>query len=327
MKTRRTVATKDHSPLPVLHFGAGRGTRLGLSAYEEFNASSPGGVALTFVDAQPGTALAVVKEAKERGIMAQALEARVEDIIDQLPTSEQTACVVSALDHGEPTAQVIEHTPETIYSIGTLVIKIPGWQLGGLSFCLGPNHLPERPIVARLFRRIGTVTMPRGSTATFGSDGALEDRAGEPFLRAALASRLSGILRKAIARLQPEVNPLELTIDMGQSWMPVFIVERPATWSDPSELAERTIERITHPLMRGESFAIFELLESPIAIRIHIVRLRFDGRVVVEGAAGSIDTASVAREAEQEAQARAAAALARAEKTTLSKTQPVLTTD
>lgn len=325
MRTRRTVATKDRPPLPVLHFGAGRGTRLGLSAYQEFNASSSVGVLPTFVDAQPGAALAVVKEAKERGIMAQALEARVEDVIEHLSTSEQVALVVVALDHGEAIAEIIEHTSGEIYVIGTLVIKIPGGPLYGLSFCLGPDNLEEWPKVARLFRQIGRLTMPRGSSATFGAEGELADRAGEPFLRAALASRLSGILRKAIARLKPEVNPLELTVDLGQSAMPVFIVEGGSEWADPTILASSTIEHTTRPLLRAQSFALIEVVGN--AIRIHIARLRLDGRVVVDGVA-DIDATAIAREeAEEEAKARAALALVRAEKITLSPTQPVLTTD
>ncbi len=322
MKPRRTVATKDRSPLPVLHFGAGRGTRLGLAAYEEFNASSPWTLMPTFVDAQPGTALAMVHEARDRGIPAQALEARVEDVIEQLPTSEQTACVVVALDHGEPIAAIIEHTPPTIFVLGTLVLKIPGGLLYGLSFCLGPHDLDERRSIARLFRQIGAVTLPRGSTATFGELGDLGDRAGEPFLRAALARRTAGILRKTIARLRPEVSPLELTVDLGETAMPVFVVEQGGTAVDPTALAAATIERIARPVLRGEPFAIAELLDNDV-IRFHLCRLRGDGQVIVEGAS-RFDADAIAREL---VAARAQTALARAETNTLSATQPVLTTD
>ncbi len=322
MKQRRTVGLKDRSPLPVLHFGAGRGTRLGLAAYEEFNSSSPGTLMPTFVDAQPGTALAMVAEARERGIPAQALEARVADVIDQLPTSEQTACVVVALDHGEPIAEIIEHTPPAIYVIGTLVIKIPSGPLYGLSFCLGPHDLEERRSVAQLFRRIAAITLPRGSSATFGELGELGDRAGEPFLRAALAHRMAGILRKTIARLRPEVSPLELTVDLGETAMPVFVVDGSDGETDPARLAAATLERVARPVLRGEPFAIAELLDDDM-IRFHICRLRGDGLVIVDGGsqfdADGVDRDLVAN--------RAQMALARAETNTLSPTRPVLTTD
>lgn len=322
MKPRRTVATKDRSPMSVLHFGAGRGTRLGLAAYEEFNASSPWTLMPTFVDAQPGTALAMVHEARERGIPAQSLEARVEDFIDQLPTSEQTACVVVALDHGEPIATIIEHTPPSIFVLGTLVIKIPSGPLYGLSFCLGPNDLEERRMVAQLFRRIGAVTLPRGSNSTFGELGDLGDRAGEPFLRAALAHRMAGILRKTIARLRPEVSPLELTADLGATAMPVFVVERSSSDDDPTRLAESTLRRVARPVLRGEPFALAELIDHE-TIRFHICRLRGDGQVIVDGAS-QFDTDGVERDL---VATRTQMAIARAEAKTLSPTLPVLTTD
>lgn len=326
-KPRITTTIKDRDPLHVLHFGSGRGTRLGLAAYEEFNAASPWGVVPTFIDAQPGAALAVATEAKARGIAAQSLEARVEDVVESLATSEQTACVVVALDHGAPIADIIEHAPASVYVLGTLLIKIPLGPLYGLSFCLGPDEIEERAPVADLFRRIGELTVPRGSRAIVGEEGDVADRAGEPFLRAGLASRSAGILRKAIARLRPEVSPLELTVDQGRSSLPVFVVADRPTWSGPAELAAQTVERTRRPLLRGESFAIAELLVGQPALRLHIVRLRMDGRIAIEGSS-SLDAETLARAAQEEdVQLRAGLALARSQQRTLSQTAPVFTTD
>lgn len=324
MRPKRTVTTKERAPIPVLHIGAGRGTRLGLTAYEQFNASSPVGILPTFLDAEPGKALAVVEEARRRGITAQALEARVEDVLKELPTSGETGAVVVALDHGRPIAEVIEATPPSSYVLGSILIKIPFGPLYGLSFCLGPEELGHRQRVAELFRRIGTLTVRRGSRAVVGEDSDLEDRAGEPFLRSALAERTGEILRKVVARLRPTVSPLEITIDHGRTAMPVMVWEA-ETFSEPAKLADALLAHLPHPIMRAEPFAIIELVSN--ALRIHIARLRMDGRVTVESES-NIDAAAMEREAAvEEAEARAAQALIRAERTTITPTSPVLTTD
>lgn len=323
MKVRRsTVATKERPPTPVLHFGAGRGSRLGLSAYEEFNASSAVGAAPTFVDAQPGAALTLVRDAKTRGITAQAIEARVEDMLPELREATDFPCIVVALDHGEAIATVIENAPESSTVIGSLVLKLPEEQLLGLSFCLGPHDLALRPIVARLFREIGSLTLPRGSEALFGASGDPTERAGEPVLRAALAARLSSILRKSVARLKPEVSPLEMTVDMGGSSMPVFVVESGEHFQSAQALAHSTVEQVAVPLRRGEPFAVIEIAGR--ALRFHVCRLRTDGRIVVEGGT-ELDEGSVARLAEEEA--AATRAIARAQAATIAMSNPLLTSD
>lgn len=323
MRTKRTVTTIERPPIPVLHIGAGRGTRLGLSAYEQFNATSPVSVLPTFLDAEPGKALAIVEEAKQRGIAAQALEARIEDVLGTLPVAGQTRAVVTALDHGTPNAEVIERTPPEIPAMGSLLVKVPFGPLYGLTFFLGREDAGLRLRIAKVFRQIGRLTVPRGSRAIVGDDGDLEDRAGEPFLRAALAARTGEILRKVASGLRPTVSPLELTIDSGASFMPVMIWEGTAWINDSQQLAEAVIAHLPHPLMRDESFAIIELVGE--ALRIHVARLRLDGRVGFERA-DSIDQAALTQEAD-EVRARTAAAVARAERQTIAPTTPVLTTD
>ena len=101
------------------------------------------------------------------------------------------------------------------------------------------------------------------------------------------------------------------------------------SWSDPGELAERVLASPASPIRRGVRFVVAEVVRGQ-GIRLHDVWYRTDERVSV-GGVEVVDRATLdravedARAAEQRRQA--ALALARAERETLSRRNPVWTTD
>jgi hypothetical protein len=311
----------------VLTAGANRGARLMQPAFAEFNrASNRFTLSPVYADPVPDRAAALVREATSRGIPARGVEARVEEI---LPSREfKHLPLVLSLDNPEAIATALEtavlaERPVLAY----FLIRLPNDELLGLRAVLQRGDEEHQKVGARFFRRLAEVTARSGAARVFGAEGRPEHLALETRYRQWFADHMNANLAKIVAKIRPESDPFEVTTD-GQTTMSLLMRESPDGWTDPSVLARDVVEQPTDPIMRGHDFSVAEI--GPDGIRFHIARMRAsDGKPAI-GAAAVVDpnayeAADVARRERAERETREA--LQRAERQTVSRTQPVFTTD
>jgi hypothetical protein len=327
----RTTRSNEMQPqrerVEVLTAGANRGARLMQPAFQEFNrASSRFTLSPVYADPVPDRAASLVREATTRGIPARGVEARVEEV---LPSREfKHLPLILSVDNPEAIATALEtavlaERPVLIY----FLIRLPNEELLGFRAVLQRGDEEHQKVGARFFRRLAQVTARSGAAAVLGAGGRPEHLALEPTYRQWFADHMNANLTKIVAKIRPESDPFEVTTD-GQTTMTLLMRESPDGWSDPSVLARDVVERPTDPISRGHDFAVAEI--GPDGIRFHIARMRaLDGKPAINAAAvvdpNAYEAADVARRerAERETQE----ALQRAERHSVSRTQPVFTTD
>src|SRR5260221_395980 len=163
--------------------------------------------------------------------------------------------------------------------------------------------------------------------AVLGAEGRPEHLALEAAYRQWFADHMNANLTKIVAKIRPESDPFEVTTD-GQTTMPLLMRESPEGWRDTSVLAREIVEQPTDPITRGHDFTVGEI--GPDGIRFHVARMRaLDGKPAIHSAAVVDPKTYEAADAERQerVQREAQEALQRAERQTVSRTQPVFTTD
>jgi len=304
-------------PLTVYNAGANRGARENAPAYAEFNLSSAATALVpVYVDPAPGRANAMKEQAETLGIRAQAVEARVEDIVLWQGT-EANAPILLNVDRPSTIANVLRQTAKNPRPIlGYLLVKLPSGRLWAVRFVLEAHDESGRTAAIAYFEKLAELTERNTSAAIFGEAADAAHRLLEPAIRAWFAEHTKANLAKIAAGVEPATAPFEVTMD-GKNTLPLLIAVRDSS-SEPAALADELLKNPTSPIRRGTELMVAEV--TPEGIRLHAVRRRTDDRVTV-GGAEVIDRATI--EARQMAQER----LARAEREMLSRRNPVMTTD
>lgn len=316
--------------LRPINGGANRGARENRPAFTEFNRDSTHAVIEpTYVDTVPGRATAFAEESRGLGLFARALEGRVEDIV--LAEAEpSTDPLILNLDRPSAIARVLRTTahsgrPTLIY----LLLKLPSTRLWAVRSVLEANDVEGRLAAVAFFERLAEVTERNTSNAILGEQAAPEHVLLEPQIRKWFAEHTKANLAKLVAGVEPATNTFEVT--SGTDTLPL-IISVGSDWADPTVLAESVLVNPAVPIRRGMQFVLAEV--TPEGIRFHEVRRRTDDKVTV-GGAELVDRAAMVAQwqaedeaAEREAQRKLAAdALARAARETLSRRNPVQTTD
>ncbi|MFO0645851.1 MAG: hypothetical protein U0326_06410 [Polyangiales bacterium] len=328
-----TPPTRPKEIIRSLHAGAGRGAHMNLDAIAGFNQLSEDRVvAPVFIDPAPGKAIALNREAQRRGIRAGFIEAKAQDVV-QAASNEDAAPLVLQLDRATDLAKVLRETEHTKrVTFGYLVARDPRGRLIGLRFVVRPGDTRTRLTLAKFFEELGNVTLARGSSAVVGADALPEHAAIEPLIRAWFAAHLKANISKAVADIEPDADPVEVTFD-GEVTQPVVLRES-LTWAGPEELAEEVKTSWKGAIARGSSFVIIEWVTGE-GLRVYSARLRrTDGNISVQGATvvspSEFQRADLARAEAAELRRRKAealAALARAAQMAFTRTNPVATTD
>lgn len=319
MKTAETKR-KPRRTVEVLNAGANRGARTNLGTFQHWNQESQAIVlAPRYVDPVLGRAEMMKSEAKMRGLDASAVEGTIEQVI--AAEGAKNKPLLLNLDRADAIARAVLATDDISCPVlGYLLLKLPSGEMWGVRFFLAPGDLEARRLAVKLFHRLGEVAARRGSGAILGVNGTVADRAAEPLYRRWFAEHTRENLGKLFAGLEPAGNTFEVTDD-GQTTYALIIEERD-TWAAPDELAAAIARNPPIPILRGESWVIAEVTGA--GVRFHKVRRRqTDDRVCLQGLS-AMDEASVDRE---RAARESAAALVRAERQTLSRSRPVLSTD
>lgn len=316
--------------LRPINGGANRGARENRSAFADFNRDSTQAVIEpTYVDTVPGRATAFAEESAGLGLFARALEGRVEDIV----LAEKGAAkdpIVLNLDRASAIAHVLRTTAEAGRpTLGYLLLKLPSGRLWAIRFVLEARDDDARAAAITFFERLAAVSERNTSSSVLGDEAEPEHRLLEPRIREWFAEHTKANLAKLVAGVEPATNTFEVT--NGHDTLPLIISVR-AEWSEPVALAEEIMANPSMPIRRGMQFVLAEVTSE--GIRFHEVRRRTDDRVTVHGAE-VIDRASVEAKlrAEEEVARReeqrrlAQEALARAARETLSRRNPVQTTD
>ncbi|MCC6217862.1 MAG: hypothetical protein IT376_23595 [Polyangiaceae bacterium] len=348
---------KPKKVITVLNGGAHRGARENMRAFVDFNLESSGAQVIPYyIDPAPGRALATQEEAEGRGIIARAIEGRIEDALVS-GDIDATAPVVLNLDRASAVASAL-HAVENFNRavLAYMMLKLPSGRLWAVRLALEPRDGVAREAAFAFFDRIAAVSERNASAGIFGTGADPAHALAEPAIRAWFAEHTRANLSKIAAGVEPVTNVFEATSD-GQRTVGLHIVVRPS-WSDTAALADEVVSNPTWPIRRGSQFVVAEV--TPEGVRFHLVRRRSDERVTVHGtdtinraaveAQEKAQALAVARAAEQDAanarrsantpmdQAEqkaamvelvmvAAAALRRAERETLSTRNPVMTTD
>jgi len=317
----------ERAHVEVLTAGANRGARLMQPAFAEFNRTSIRfTLAPIYADPVPARAASLVLEAERRGIPARGIEARIEEI---LPSREfKHLPLILSVDNPEAIAIALEtavlaERPVLIY----FLIRLPNEELVGFRAVLQRGDEEHQRVGALFFRRLAQVTARSGAAAVLGAEGRPEHLAVEMAYRRWFADHMNANLTKIVAKIRPESDPFEITTD-GQTTMSLLMRESPDGWTDPSAIARDVVEQPTDPIIRGRDFAVAEI--GPDGIRFHIARMRaLDGKPAVRAAAvvdpDAYEAADVARQ--ERARRETQEALQRAERHSVSRTQPVFTTD
>jgi hypothetical protein len=296
-------------------------------ALAEFNrASTRFSLAPVYVDPVPERAAALAREGLQRGLPSRAIEARIEEVLPTLK-GDKFPLIVS-VDNPTAVATALEAAatggrPVLIY----FLVRMPNDELLGIRAVLREDDVEQQQLGARFFRKLAEVTARSGAAAVVGENGRPEHLALEPAYRAWFAEHMNTNMTKLVAHIEPESDPFEVTLD-GKTTMSLMLKESTAGWTDPSELARAIVENPAMPVMRGKDFAVGEI--GPDGIRVHVVRVRAtDGKAAIDASAAVSPEAYRAADAERQEAIRRQLAdtVARAERQTVSRTQPVVTTD
>jgi hypothetical protein len=309
----------------VLNGGAHRGARQNIAAFAEFNRSSTAtAIQPVYTDPLPGRALELKAEAERRGVVAGAIEGKVETIVKAIAGASSDPLVLN-IDRASGIASVLRETRGLNRAIlGYLLVKLPDGGLRGIRYVLEPGDTAAKEAAIAFFETLAHVSERNTSDAIFGERADPAHTLLEPGIRRWFSEHTKANLSKLIAGLEPVSNVLEATTD-GQETLPLFVVVG-REWSDPLELAEAVVKNPSLPIRRGARFVIAEVLPGE-GIRFHDVRRRTDDRVTV-GGAEVIDLTAIREAARREEVARQAAETRRRAKAeALSLRRPVWTTD
>ena len=330
MEPSLALSERDmHTParVEVLTAGANRGARLMQPALAAFNrASTRFALTPVYVDPVPERAASVAREGVTRGLASRFIEARIEEVLPAR-VNDKFPLIVS-VDNAEAVASALEAArnggrPVLVY----FLVRMPSEELLGIRAILEEDDGENKQLGARFFHKLAEVTARSGAAAVVGNQGRPEHLALEPAYRAWFAEHMNANMTKLVAHTKPESDPFEVTMD-GRKTLSLMLKDSAGGWTDPSELARSIVEHPSMPVMRGRDFAVGEI--GPDGVRVHVLRVRAtDGQPAINASAiVTPEGYRAADAARREAIRRElAAAVARAERQTVSRTRPVFTTD
>lgn len=271
MTTRIIMPTTKKERRPLWNGGANRGARLGLKAIENFNrASTRFEISPTYVDPVPGRAAALADEARKRGIDAHGVEARIEDWAD----TQDARGVPVLLNMDSPTsdANVIQRLGARVGAIlGYKIVEMPDGRVSSVAMVLRSEEPEHLAAAQKLFAALGRLTERSGADAILGPTGSVAARAREPQIRQSFAAHTVKNLNKILAGLTPESPPLE--VGNGIDSAPLYIRETDGR-ADAEALVESVANNPEHPMRRGTSFSVAEIVTPTGEVRFHDARRR-----------------------------------------------------
>ena len=315
---------------PIVLAGAGRGGQANLSAFKQFNNEAiKAELLLGIIDPVSGRAETLATKAMTEGIKAIGGEEHIEDIV-----FEGGICppIVTAIDTASDNAQTIRNAEESLQTvIGQLLVKTNEDDLFALRF-----HLRHKDKIARLqtlalLDAMSRISERKGGESVWGEEGRTEHRLLEPVFRENYAQSLARDLRKTLFHLEPECSPLEISFD-GKTVYPL-IVETNPRHLPPEELLDDLPSHLYLPFGRGDSLVVAEIVGNDIGLQ-KVSRRRSDGCLVLSDIA---DTTSIAqadgmqsmidRYREEQVNEEKARLQARLNRSSLSLSKPITTTD
>jgi hypothetical protein len=271
MTTRIIMPTTRKERRPLLNGGGNRGARLGLAVIESFNrASSRFEVAPTYFDPMPGRALSLAEDARKRGIDARGEEGRIEDWaenqdVDGLPvllnTDSPTTDAIVLKRLGSRASAILAYK----------IVELPDGRVCSISTVVRPTEPEHLRSGEKLFAALGRLTERSGSDAILGPRGSVAARALEPQMRRAFAAHTVKNLGKILSGLTPESAPFE--VGNGIDSAPLYIRETDGR-QDPEALVASVANDPDHPMRRGTSFSVAEIVTPTGEVRIHDARRR-----------------------------------------------------
>ena len=207
--------------------------------------------------------------------------------------------------------------------LGYIILRLPRDELLGLAYALGPDDIVGRDAGAVLLHELAAVSERNGSASIFGEGANPAHRLIEPLVRRWFKDHTKENLGKLAAGLEPVATTFQVTTD-GRDVLHLLISIQD-DWSDPAELAERVVLAPDSPLRRGIRFVVAEVVPGE-GVRLHRVRRRTDDKTSVDGML-TYDAAAAAELTNEELRRRTELALLRAERETLSRRNPIQTTD
>jgi hypothetical protein len=313
-KQQSYVISAPPPPKPtirVVNGGSHRGAMANAPALADFNKlSERAEIHVVYADVLPGRAAAMVKEAQRLGLTAEAYEGKVEDLVKT--TGHGSSPIILNVDRASAIAAALSDPATASHPIlGYLLLRLPSNQLWAVRFVLTPEEATLREEVVKFFTTVAGVSERNTSSAVVGDIADPAHRLVEPQIRAWFAEHTKKNLEKIAAGVEPATAAVEVTMN-GVDTLPLFIVAGDS-WAEPAALAEAVLANPQFPIRRQSQFVVAELVEG--ALRFHAVRRRSDDKVTV-GGVEVVDRASVdARDRldAQRAEAEQRAVVARAE--------------
>jgi hypothetical protein len=306
--------------------GAGRGAEAMLPAIQEWNNDSERfTIVPKYADPVPGRARQLTKRAKGMGISAEFSENRVQELITTNESANAFPIVLHVDRPGAIAEALLAAADRSLPVLGYLLMRLPDTTLVGAQLVFQEHENDQKLAAAAMFDELSQVTARSGTAEILGDRGRPEHLLAEPMYRARFGRHLQQNLRKLVAGLEPESAPIEFTFD-GQDSVWTGIIDNRTGWADPIQLAGEVLERAPLIIVRGSDFALVELGPRGQGLRIHRVHYRIDGRVSMQGTL-LVDTQSLAAAERELMQRHAAEALRRAVRATISRLEPIFTTD
>lgn len=355
--TNAIVARPPPAGRRIMNAGAHRGALENVPAFVEYNAlSTAAPIVPVYVDPMPGRAEEMRKVAEGHGLAAEAVQGRIEEAIAEGDNNRGIPLVLN-LDRASAIARVFQATLEDGRpTLGYLLLKLPSGRLWAVRFAIEADDRLARQSAITFFERLASVSERNTSDGILGAMADPAHVLAEPVMRQWFADHCVMNLAKITADLEPVSDTFEVSTNGKDTWA-LHIVARDS-WSDPATLAEEVVADPASPIRRGVQFVVCEV--TPAGLRFHEVRRRTDNRITVHGA-DTLDRAAIeaqersataaAKMAERdvalrsrtaneattaptpdhaalvEPLGRATAVIARAERETVNRSNPVRTTD
>jgi hypothetical protein len=305
--------TKTRTVLQTRVVGQNVGGRHVINTIADLNAVSPSvEIAVRGIDVNPNNLMRTAVEAAHRGLSYEPFNLRGEDLIQREAASPDQP-IILATDDPRANARICAAAAAAGCAVLCyLMIRLPSKRLVGLTAVLPRDAAEEKLALALFLAGLADVTARRGSRAVLGEMGLPEHAFLEPHFRLLFKEHLATNLSKVLFNLDPEAAPIEVSFD-GEARMPLIVTDSRRGWRTPDVLARDIVERPSVALEPGKDLSIGEV--GPEGIRLHVARLR-----TLDGAISVNETTVVDAAAFEQA-------LRRAERQTVTKTNPAWTTD
>ena len=198
--------------ISVINGGANRGARENLQTFARYNeASSHAVIVPTYVDPAPGRALAMRESAALRGVTAHAVEARVEELVASRDV-DPDAPVVLNLDRASAVANSLRSLGGRGRAVlGYLLIKLPSGRLWATRFALEPQDALGRQAAIAFFERLAEVSERGSSASVVGATSDPAHRLLEPVIRRWFSIHCEQNLGRLAAGIEPIASTFEVT--------------------------------------------------------------------------------------------------------------------